>query len=281
MAAIQHKTIEGVVSEYEFHQLPNFSIMLGREPRCSYEGNDMDEGAERLQQYLEMIKDGDSAAVYGVRFYEKGMKINNKAPYKAGTTFMLSERAVTTRDPLTGGFIIERTDRTAGNSNANDFLMKQLIENQNKMFELLANREEERKNDAIGKMIGLLTDAKPAAPEKPDMYERLIELGKMVIDKPEIIDRIGYILRPSAYQQIDPQQALPPQYVNGVNTDKSEPQPMAQTKYSDMTEDQINDSIDNSINTLTDKIGLEQVAEALEKIAAMSTTKLQVTLKLL
>lgn len=280
MAAIQHRTIDGVMSEYEFHELPNFAVILGREPRCSYEGGDMGEGAERLQQYLEMIRDGDSAATYTVRFYEKGMKVNNKAAYKAGTTFMLSERAETTRDPVSGAYIIDRTPAKGANVGNNDMLLKQLIDNQNKLFEYIAEKETRAQNDAIGKLIGLYEQKSLQAPEKPDVVERLVELGKVLIDKPEIIDRIGYIFRPSIYQAIDPALALPPQNVNGIsNQDK--PQEMAQSKFATMTEDQTNESIDNSISTLVDKIGLDRVAEALEKIAEMDSLKLKTVLMML
>lgn len=68
--AVQVRGIEGVIERYKAIGIAPWASCKGKAMNAKYEGNDLVEGAEILQQYLESLQRFNSAASYELRLYE-------------------------------------------------------------------------------------------------------------------------------------------------------------------------------------------------------------------
>lgn len=138
------------------------------------------------------------------------------------------------------------------------------------------------------KVIGLLSQGEKE--KEPDNIDKLIKLGEMLIDKPEIIDRIGYVIRPSAYQVVQQQvngteakelkkEVKTENKMNQENTGAAAEQETDELEPLTPEEEKLYESIDNSVDALEDKLGLEALDEALRKLAGYSEEKLKSAIK--
>ncbi len=84
--SVQFQNINNVVDAYNMREVPAFSIYQGKQLLIKYEGSDIDEGSQLLNNFLTMLQ--DSAAIYTLCVYEEfSGKINDKTPYHGSWNF--------------------------------------------------------------------------------------------------------------------------------------------------------------------------------------------------
>lgn len=89
---IEAKTQEEVLSVWEMHDKPPFSLWNGT--RIAFSCNEPDEESrqEMLHKYLEIIKQGGTTATYIIKFHdESDKKINNNTPFIGSLNFRLTD----------------------------------------------------------------------------------------------------------------------------------------------------------------------------------------------
>jgi len=78
--SVQFQSINNVVDAYNMREVPAFSIYQGKQLLIKYEGDDISEGSQLLNNFLVMLQ--ESAAIYTLCVYEEFTgKINDKTPY--------------------------------------------------------------------------------------------------------------------------------------------------------------------------------------------------------
>lgn len=88
--SIQFRGKEKVIEAYEYNKIAAWSIMCGKEKLFDYEGDDQEEGADKLGQCIDMLKTGDSDGAYILRVYTNfGKEIMSNTPYKNSFKFKL------------------------------------------------------------------------------------------------------------------------------------------------------------------------------------------------
>jgi hypothetical protein len=88
--SVQFQSAESVISAYELRAVAAFSIYQNKQLLIKYEGTDILEGIELLNQFLPMLY--NSAAIYTLCVYEEFQgKINDKTPYHGSYNFRFSD----------------------------------------------------------------------------------------------------------------------------------------------------------------------------------------------
>ncbi len=84
--SVQFTDLESVIHAYKTRGVPAFGLWQGSQFLFKYEGEDISEGAERLQAFCELL--AESAAIYSLHVYEELTgKISNKTPYQGSFNF--------------------------------------------------------------------------------------------------------------------------------------------------------------------------------------------------
>jgi hypothetical protein len=86
--AVQCIGIDAVVKAFEYKKTPAWSIFQGRALLHKHEGKDLDESADTLQEFLQMISSG-STAIYTLKVYENVEKITEKTGCDGSINFRL------------------------------------------------------------------------------------------------------------------------------------------------------------------------------------------------
>lgn len=86
--AVQFIGIDAVVKAFEYKKTPAWSIFQGRNLLHKHEGKDIDESADTLQEFLQMISTG-STAIYTLKVYESVDKITEKTGCDGSFNFRL------------------------------------------------------------------------------------------------------------------------------------------------------------------------------------------------
>lgn len=284
MATIEARDVETISSIYRFHNLPKFSIVQGREPSVTYEGDDLQEGEDKLREYCEFIERSGTSAVYTLRVYDTEQSITNKTPYKAAARFVLAER--TGNDYLTqpdGKTLIIRNEKTV--TGANSDALTRILDGQTKIMEMFMQTLQAQKEDKISAAIGAITER--LNEPKDNLSDQILKGLSLIAEKPDIIDRIGFIIRPSAYQNMNAT------IVQG--TDKSEPRaadPEPATLQDQLTEEQEEEystKLNDALDKIEDVVGLKGLADIIDAlateppavIAKISPEKIKMALKFL
>lgn len=90
--SVQFTQQDHVIEAYTLRGVPMFAIFQGSQLLTKYEGSDIDEGAELLSQFLQMLS--GSAAIYTLAVYEeieKGQRISIKTPYHGSFNFRFQD----------------------------------------------------------------------------------------------------------------------------------------------------------------------------------------------
>lgn len=263
---IEHNGIETVLQAYRHWEQPNYAIYAGKEQRDSYEGGNMEEGESNLSDWLQMIQGNGTTGVYTLRVYPTTeTEITTKTPHKGSTTFCLNASDSGRRGE--GGVVVVDNTRTMGNAAPNNNIFLQLLESNNKMIGAVTAAMAQQKDDKIDKLITMLLEErnKPPAEEPPHWLEKM---ALVVAEKPEIIDKIGYLFRPNLYTHEQP--------INGTKTepmaDKTATAPAAEMTEEQTTE--LNNRLYTALDNLAARYGLVSVVEMFEKVAAMSDFKI-------
>jgi len=82
---------DGVVSWYEEladKDAPYYSVWFGKQLRFTYDGDDIEEGAELLRKNLEMVTKQQNSSLLTIKLHkEKNRYVNDKTPYNAAIEF--------------------------------------------------------------------------------------------------------------------------------------------------------------------------------------------------
>ena len=90
--SVQFTQQDHVIDAYTLRGVPMYAIFQGAQLLTKYEGSDIDEGAELLSQFLQMLS--GSAAIYTLAVYEeiaKGQRISIKTPYHGSFNFRFQD----------------------------------------------------------------------------------------------------------------------------------------------------------------------------------------------
>jgi hypothetical protein len=283
---IEQSDIAGVLSVYDFHDLPKFGIFHQKQPVVIYDADGtLEDGRQKLSDYLDMIENGGSTAVYELRVYDDSChNINSKTGYKGATSFQINsdKRAEYTKGP--DGNVIMVRERNNGMSglSGNNSLMQMLMD-QNKqtqiMLQALIKEREDKKFDLL--LEALKAKAEPA---KESWQEQLAGLGKLIIDKPDVIDRIGYIFKPGIYQVQQAEQAAAAQ-VTGTENKAPAPDPVKEMEtimdkitsepLTEAQEQLLDDRCSAALEIMESSMGLEDMVKLLERVAQLPPAKLE------
>jgi len=86
--AVQFIGIDAVVKAFEYKKTAAWSIFQGRNLLHKHEGKDIDESADTLQEFLQMISTG-TTAIYTLKVYENVEKITEKTGCDGSFNFRL------------------------------------------------------------------------------------------------------------------------------------------------------------------------------------------------
>jgi len=86
--AVQFIGIDAVVKAFEYKKTAAWSIFQGRALLHKHEGKDIEESAETLQEFLQLISTG-STAIYTLKVYESVEKITEKTGCDGSFNFRL------------------------------------------------------------------------------------------------------------------------------------------------------------------------------------------------
>ena len=88
--SVQFTTVENVVNAYEMRKIPAFAIYQQKQLLYKYEGADLEEGANLLNDFIEMLQ--NSAGVYTLCIFEEfAGKISDKTPYHGSFNFRFQQ----------------------------------------------------------------------------------------------------------------------------------------------------------------------------------------------
>lgn len=275
---IDHRDKESVVEAYRNGQKPNWCLFAGTEPVVPYEGDDMEDGATRLEQCLSMLENNGTTQVYILRCYNKGVNnITNKTPYSCSTTMNLNPEAPTTRDPATGMMIIDRTARASpaapsNNNQYTDFLVQQLKEvtaSNKQLVDQLNDSRQKALEDKINFAISGLQN------KQQDRVDKLID---MIVEKPSVIkDTIGAlvdIFRPAQKNYI----VTPPASTAAISgTEQQASDEVKEEEEEELTEeeeDKLLELQEKACDNLGERLGIDHFTNWITGLCSMSDDQL-------
>jgi hypothetical protein len=248
--AVQFIGVDAVIKAFEYKKTPAWSIFQGRALLHKHEGKDLDESADTLQEFLQMISNG-STAIYTLKVYESVEKITEKTGCDGSFNFRLVNED--TR---------QRTNEYFENGRSK--LLERLEAIEEKLNE---DDEPEEPQSALGQLGNILL----ADPSKlPQLVSSLLSTLSLIL--------------PGAKQQAPPPQMQPvyipqqqqvPQTVYPIANDYNIPAAAIRNIEENKTTFQVNgagesDPLLQAIETL--KRNDPKIAEHLGKLANMSET---------
>lgn len=283
MAVIEHRTLDGVVGAYENSGATKFAIWHMTTPVMVYDGDDQTEALHKLEEWLRFIDEGGTAAIYTLKVYpDSATNITNKTPFRAATRFQLSADTGAEYKQTPDGRVMVIRQNQAPAVSGNNAQIQALLDNQNKLMDLMVKNMQQKEADKLDRLIGYLEESTRRPPEETT-EDKLMKLGQFLIEKPDIIDRVGYIFRPSLYSREPVQEPI-----NGTQQ-QEQPAP-AQQKQEDPTMEQqqaqatelteqqelaLTDRQNAALDKMEDVVGLQVITEGLEKLSAIPDDKLQ------
>lgn len=92
--AIEHRDIDGVLGAFRSTGLAKMAIWQGTIPVMVYDGDDLDEAEQKLDEWLNFIQNGGTTAQYMLKMYPDDSKnITNRTPFRCATRFQLTPAA--------------------------------------------------------------------------------------------------------------------------------------------------------------------------------------------
>ena len=280
MAVIEHRTAEGVLEAFASVDNTKFALWQGNTQCFVFEGDDKNEAIDKLTDWLSMLENSGTTAIYTLKVYSDSIHdITSKTAYKMATRFQLRGREDSSYQKTPDGNVLVVRDggqrQISGTQiGGNNAQFTALLEGQNRLIEMMAQHLKTREADRMDKLIGFLEQG--ALPKEPTTWDKIAALGEMIISKPDIIDRIGYVIRPEIYQRVE-------QPINGTEAiaeTKIEPEKkeaMVETAEAPLTEaeiETINNRLDESLDVIEAEIGLQRMEAVISKLASYGSDKL-------
>jgi hypothetical protein len=201
--AVQFDNADQVVETYRENGRYAFALGAGPNMILNYDGSEVPEGEDKLQygatkleNYLQMLQSGNSAAIYWLRIYPDGQRqITTKTPHSGGCNFQLVNRQITRVDPVTGNvYIVQDSERKMQPATPSlPINNQQLIAAQSEAAQLRAQLDHERElrhkseiNTMIAGFEAKISGLSLQQPAEKDPITRLVDLFEQIIIKPEI-----------------------------------------------------------------------------------------------
>ena len=90
--AVQFRDVDSVVQMYINMKVPAFGVKQNSALNFKYQGDDLEEGGQQLRNFLDMLQDSESAAIYTLAIYEQpGDRITEKTPVDLSWNFRLRD----------------------------------------------------------------------------------------------------------------------------------------------------------------------------------------------
>lgn len=299
---VEYRDLESAIEAYTNNGMPNFSIWAGTTLKVKYEGDNIDEGNSVLRNFLHQIQQVGTSTVYSLRVYPSGVhNINNKTVYEGSFNFMLNTYGQQRNE--NGVVVVSGAQAPAANNAQNNSYVQMLVQQiTQKDIELAGLRSQLM--DAELRAIRSHTAQQIAGlsqPAEPTMQDKLIEMGKTVIEKPDVIEKIFEGLEKlftSARKSFEPhhqqeQQTVPAgkteqQTISQTFTMPDEQTPTKEQPADTTTEvingaegDALMDRLNAALDTIENKVGTVEMVQAMEQLAAMAPEKLQGLLKMM
>ncbi len=81
-SSVQFYGVDNILTAYDNCEIPDWAFLQGKGIICAYNDGDQTEGRSRLEQWLGMLEQSRSTAVYALQLYkDPGGDITNKTPY--------------------------------------------------------------------------------------------------------------------------------------------------------------------------------------------------------
>lgn len=277
---IDYRDKEDVLKAFEFSGKSRWAIFAGNEIVTS------SSGADSLDQYLQLIEGQDhTRQTFTLKVYDDGDgSITNKTANAGSFNFNLNQDIQTTTDPKTGIMVIDRSQRApAGNNSQYVDLLAKIVELERSLLTERHNHALAQLNDKFDRAIAGLNNATPE-PEKP--WEKA--LNAFVEDPNKLTNFLGGIKNlfiPSGSNRPDEDYFRTPEAgIAGTNNTEEETMPTETTNAApaaaeeqELTEEQenaLNDKIDDSLDSLADRLGLPATQQVIGAIAAMPDDQL-------
>lgn len=178
-SAVQFRGTESTVNAYGLNKTPAWALKNGNQLLFSYAGVSMDEGADELREFLELLEKGGSEAKYTLCVYElkTGEKILSNTPYYRSFNFSLFD-PTTSPSPYyqaRNGMVTKVDERMAVMEKQMAFLIEKMTEEQ----------EEPKQVSGIGAMLNGLMEIpefqQAIVGRVIGLFDKIIPMGKKEI----------------------------------------------------------------------------------------------------
>lgn len=174
MASCQFFGVQQVISAAGNLKCPAWAIFIGRQLFCKYEGTDEHESLDLLQQNLETLEQGQTTAIYTLKFFEveegKKIKINERTVCDGGSfNFKLV-------DPE------QRMERYGAVAiNGSNQMISEMRKEMQELRQMISQQRENEYDESEPETIGsVLIDAI----KNPDQLFNLINAGRALFGLP-------------------------------------------------------------------------------------------------
>lgn len=229
--SVQLEGVENVLEVYASRRIPAFAIFQGRNLNFSYEGNDLAEGSENLEQWLTAIQ--RSKATYTIKFFDaKDIKsgIRSNTPDRGALNFRLN------LEPVGGGAMV---------AGVNYDLQRRLDAMERTNQEIL-----DRLNESE-------SDGGEPTPTENNIIGTIKQLAEIPGFNQIIAGLLGAVMRPAA--------SVPAGTIGNIPQSDTMQQTQQEAAMPDVTQDEINRAVTAYI---TVREAYPQFLDMMEQIAA-------------
>lgn len=203
MAAVQFFGIENVINAANNFNCPAWGIFINRSLFMKYEGDDMTESIQMLQESLQALEPSGTAAIYTLKFFE----------CEPGTKIKITEKSTVTGGSFNFKLLEPEQREQMYLKNSVNFGaigdLNRKVDKLEEMFVQFMNRdeitEEEEEPETLGSVL-------VQAVKNPDELMKLINVGKMILGIPITNQVPANVIGNVPGQASQPAQAEPVQY---------------------------------------------------------------------
>jgi len=187
MSSVQFYGKGKAIEAYENCNIPAWGLFSGKQLLCRYQGNDINEGKQLLDDFLDKIEEG--TATYTLKVFEaegnKAIKIKEKTECDSSFNFKLDSIDIfSERQEQRGRFLNNELAKTL--TGINDRLLKMETE------PIEEQPEDETFQESIGKAIQQSIIGAIQNPEQPNV---LVDLLRGILGQPIPKPAIGTVTR--------------------------------------------------------------------------------------
>lgn len=103
-SAVQIRGAKNVIAAYKSNEAASFAIFCGKDLLTKYQGEDLEEGSEKLGEFVEVIRQAGSGALYQLRQFDEQVKrITNETPWDYSFRFKVCESESEEGGPVYNG----------------------------------------------------------------------------------------------------------------------------------------------------------------------------------